>query len=196
MAAKHVTKTIPIIRMDCPTCIPLLEREVKQLPGVAEVQGSYINKLLKISYDSDQAQLEEIEATIERLGYRIAYKKYPSVFSKIKRAIEGKKEEEEIRTITDTQFAETINHTANPVAVVFSSSRCPACLYFKRQLKEITRINKETIVIYEMDITRTETWRQYDIMSIPTVLIFRNGQVFDRFEALPQAKEVLRAMRS
>jgi thioredoxin 1 len=181
--------------MDCPTCIPLLEREIKQLPGVVKVQGSYINKLLKISYDSDQAQLEEIEATIERLGYRIAYKKYPSTFSKLKRAIKGKKEKE-IITITDTQFAETINHTANPVVVVFSSSRCPACSYFKRQLKEITRTSKENIIIYEMDVTNTETWRQYDIMSIPTVLIFRNGQVSERFEALPQVKEILHAMRT
>jgi thioredoxin 1 len=181
--------------MDCPTCIPLLEKEIKQLPGIVAVQGNYVNKLIKISYNSDHVQLEEIEATIERLGYRIAYKKYPSVFSRIKRAIVGKKDRE-ITTITDSQFADIIGPSANSIAVVFSSPTCPPCLYFKRQLKADTRITNETMNIYEMDITNTVTWQQYDVMSIPTVLIFRNGQIIKRFEALPPIKEILHALRT
>lgn len=84
MASKLTVKTIPLIRMDCPTCIPVLEREIKQLEGVDNVKGNYMAKTLKVTYDPDRVQLTEIEAAIERLGYRIAYKRYPGVISRFR----------------------------------------------------------------------------------------------------------------
>jgi Cu+-exporting ATPase len=84
VASKLIVKTIPIIRMDCPTCIPVLEREIKKLEGVDNVRGNYMAKTLKVTYDPDRVQLTEIEAAIERVGYQIAYKKYTSVISRLK----------------------------------------------------------------------------------------------------------------
>jgi len=91
VTTKLSVKVIPITRMDCPTCIPVLERKVKQLDGVDEVRGNYMNKTLKVTYNSNMIQLADIEATIERLGYRIAYKKYPRVISSSEAFSEGRK---------------------------------------------------------------------------------------------------------
>jgi hypothetical protein len=41
-----------------------------------------------------------------------------------------------------------------------------------------------------MDIEATETWRDYDILSIPQVIMFRVGKVFERFTAMPVAAEI------
>ena len=84
MVSKLTVKTIPIIRMDCPTCIPVLEREIRQLEGVDNVRGNYMSKTLKVTYDPEMVQLTEIEAAIERVGYQIAYKKYPGVISRLR----------------------------------------------------------------------------------------------------------------
>jgi thioredoxin 1 len=189
VASKFTVKTIPITSMDCPTCIPVLEREVKQLPGVDEVRGNYMNKTLKVTYDPDSVQLEEIEAAIERIGYRIAYKKYPSILSKMRGLLRGEKADEVI-SLTDQDFPGKILHSSRPVAVLFSSPTCPTCRLFKRQFQEIAAKAKGKANLYEMDIASTETWRKYDIMSIPTVLIFRNGQLINKFEALPKGEDI------
>jgi len=193
VVSKVVVKTIPITRMDCPTCIPVLEREIRRLKGVDEVQGNYMNKTLKVTYDPNKVQLEKIEAAIERVGYRIAYKKYPGVISRMMERLRGEKIEE-IIPITDTEFPGKILHASKPVAVLFSSSTCPTCHFFKRQFKEIAEKIKDKADLYEMDIAYTETWRKYDVLSIPTVLIFRNGQLSERFEALPQREKIALAL--
>jgi copper chaperone CopZ len=64
MSSSLTVKTIPILRMDCPTCIPVLEREVLKVEGVEEVRGNYLARTLKVTFDSSKAQLAEIEAAI------------------------------------------------------------------------------------------------------------------------------------
>lgn len=80
----QTVKEIPINRMDCPTCIPLLEKAVLKIEGVSEARGNYMTKILRVTYDQDRVQLAEIEAAIERVGYHISYKKYPGVISKLR----------------------------------------------------------------------------------------------------------------
>lgn len=36
---------------------------------------------------------------------------------------------------------------------------------------------------YEMDINETETYRNYDIMSVPTIVLFRDGKPAEKFVA-------------
>jgi copper chaperone CopZ len=178
--------------MDCPTCIPLLEREVKRLEGVEKVQGNYIAKTLKVTYDPDRVQLDEIEDAIERVGYRIAYKKYPGVLSKLKGLVKREKADV-IAPLTDVEFPGKVLHASRPVVVLFSSPTCPACHFFKGRFREIAK-TKNKVDFYEMDITATVTWRTYDILSVPTVLIFRNGELSQRFDALPREEEVASAL--
>jgi thioredoxin 1 len=193
MTPKLIEKTLPITRMDCPTCIPLLEREVKQIEGVEEVRGNYMTKTLKVTYRPDRVQLADIEATIERIGYQLAYKKYPSILSKLKRFLIGE-EANGVTSLTDVEFQEKVLHASLPVAVFFASPTCPTCHFFKRQFKEIAVKSEGKAALYEMDIATTETWRKYDVLSIPTVLIFRNGQLSERFQALPKVDEIIRAI--
>ncbi len=192
---KLAEKTIPITRMDCPTCILVLEREVGKLEGVEEVRGNYMVKNLRVTYDLERVQLAEIEAAIERVGYQIAYKRYPGVFSKLKELFQ-REESEEAPSLTDIDFPGKVLHAPRTVAVLFSSSTCPTCRVFKPRFREIARRVGEKADLYEMDIVSTETWRKYDILSIPTVLVFRAGEVTERFTALPDAEEIERALRS
>jgi thiol-disulfide isomerase/thioredoxin/copper chaperone CopZ len=182
------TKNIPITRMDCPTCIPVLEREVKRLEGVEEARGNYMTKNLRVIYDPDRVQLEEIEGAIERVGYQISYKRYPGVFSKL-RDLFKRKESKSVPALTDAEFPGKVLHSSRNVAVLFTSPTCPTCKVFKPEFEKLAEGN-EGADFYEMDIVSTERWRDYDVLSIPTVLVFKAGGVSDRFTALPRTEEI------
>jgi len=188
-------KKIPIIRMECPTCIPILEREVERLEGVEEVRGSYMSKILKVTYDPALVQLQEIEAAIERLGYRIAYKRYPGVVSRIKGLLRRGKPSR-VEAVSDADFPEKVLRAPKPVAVLFTTPTCPVCRVLKHAYEEAAEGLGGKAELYEMDIASTETWRRFDILAIPAVLIFRGGEVAERFDALPRREDIEEALRS
>jgi len=77
-------KTIPITGMDCPSCIVNIEKELKKLNGVKEAQGNYIMEKVVVTYDPNEIDVPAIEKKIEDLGYRISYKRYPSMKERIR----------------------------------------------------------------------------------------------------------------
>ncbi len=179
--------------MECPTCIPVLEREVKRLEGVDDVRGNYITKNLKVTYDPDMVQLAEIEAAIERVGYRIAYKRYPGVFSRL-RGLLKKERPSRVTPLSDADFPGKVLHASRTVAVMFSSLTCPTCRVFKPEFEKISASIEGKADLYEMDISSTETWRDYDILSIPTVLVFKAGEVSRRLTPFPSVEDIAKAL--
>jgi thioredoxin 1 len=193
LTERLIVKVIPITRMDCPTCIPVLEREVLRLEGVEGARGNYMAKNLRVTYDPERVQLAEIEAAIERVGYRISYKRYPGFLSRIRGLFE-REEGERVESLSDGDFPGKVLHAPRPVAVMFSSPTCPTCRVFKPQFEALAESAEGRADLYEMDISTTETWRNYDILSIPTVLVFREGEVAERFTTLPRTEEISRAL--
>jgi len=188
-------KIIPIIRMDCPTCIPLLENEVRKLKGVKEVRGNYIAKTLKVVYDPSLVQLSQIETAIERTGYQIAYKKYPNVATRL-RGLLRREKPSRVQTISDAEFPGKVLHASRPVAVLFSSPTCPICQAVKPSYVEAAEDLGEKAQLFEMDASSSETWRRYDILVTPTILIFQEGQVKEKLPSLPRKEEIEKALNT
>jgi len=184
-------KLIPIVQMDCSTCIPTIEKEILKLNGIKEARANYMTKTVKVIYDSDLVGLSDIEAAIERVGYQIAYKTYPSVVSKLK-GLFHKEKSSSIEAISDADFASKVLHASKPVAVLFSSPTCPACRVTKLISSEAANDLGERVDFYEMNTATSNTWHNYDILSIPTILIFRDGLLKDRLMA-PQKTEIIQA---
>ena len=182
-------KEIPLTRMDCPTCVVTLEKTLKEVKGVKNVRGNYMRKILKVTYDPETAKLTDIEKTIENLGYDITYKHYPNPLERL-RGLFSRNETKSIRTITDSDFTEKVLQASNPVTVLFSSETCPACQTLKPKIKKLAEQKDYQADFYEMDITQTETWKKYDVMSIPTVLLFRNGKPQTRFDSIIRIDEL------
>lgn len=189
--SRMVVKRIPVLRMDCPTCIPFLEKEVRKIKGVKEAKGSYMTRTLEVLYDPDIVDIEKIEKAIEDAGYRIAYKKYPGVVSRIGRLLK-KTNKSLITTIDDESFDKTIK-TRTRVAVVFSSKTCPTCRALRGVYDKAAERLKD-VKIYEMDIASTKIWHRYDILSIPTLLVFENGEVVKRIIPSISEEELIRIL--
>jgi thioredoxin 1 len=186
-------KLIPIAQMDCSTCVPILEKEILKLKGVKEARANYLTKIVKVVYDSDLVRLSEIESAVERVGYQIAYKKYPSVASKLK-GLFRKEKPSYVKVISDADFASKVLHASKPVAVLFSSPSCPACQAAKQVYVETAEDLAGRAELYEMDISTSEIWHTYDILNIPTILIFRDGQLKGKSMTLLQKTEIVEAL--
>lgn len=186
-----VVRKIPILRMDCPTCIPFLEKEVEKIKGVKEAKGSYMTRTLKVSYDPEFVGIDEIEKAIEDAGYRVAYKKYPGVVSKI-RGVLKKKDKGLVTSLDDESFDKTLK-ASNRVAIVFSSQTCPTCNAL-RKIFEKTAERLKDVRIYEVDVTSTKIWRRYDIFSIPTVIVFEKGEVLKKISPSINEEELIKSL--
>ena len=188
----EVTKEIGITRMDCPTCVSTLEKSVMRVSGVRKAQGNYLKKTLKVTYD-EATPLAAIEKAIEDVGYQVTYKKYPSPLSKL-RGLFSRGDSRVITAIVDSEFTEKVLRSTKPIAVLFSSESCPSCQVSKPQIKALAERQEGKVSFYEMDVTQTETWKEYNVMGIPTVIVFRGGNPVERFGALLRIDELEKAL--
>lgn len=57
--------------MDCPSCAQLLERTLREIPGVQKAAVSFELKRAELDYDPGRTAMEEIQKTVEAAGYRL-----------------------------------------------------------------------------------------------------------------------------
>jgi thioredoxin 1 len=80
-------------------------------------------------------------------------------------------------TVTDDSFADDVLGSDKPVLVDFWASWCGPCKQVAPVLEEIASENGEKITIAKMDIdANPNTPRKYEIMSIPTMILFLGGE--------------------
>ena len=77
-----------------------------------------------------------------------------------------------------------------PVVVTFTSPTCPSCRALKPQLKAALEKFQDRIYLYEMDITTTKKWEEYTVMSVPTLLYFKEGKEVERQGAPLKQEEI------
>ena len=101
-----------------------------------------------------------------------------------------------MKAVSDTEFPSKVLRSSRPIAVLFSTPTCPTCRVFKRELNEVVEKLEGKAGIYEMDVTSTNTWREYDVLTLPTIIVFREGEITGRFTSLPKENEVEKALRT
>jgi thioredoxin len=80
-------------------------------------------------------------------------------------------------TVTDASFADEVLGSDKPVLVDFWATWCGPCKQVAPVLEEIASEHREKITIAKMDIdANPSTPRDYQIMSIPTMILFSKGE--------------------
>ncbi len=75
-------------------------------------------------------------------------------------------------------FNEEINNTEKLVLVDFYATWCGPCKMLAPVVSEIAEEYKEKLEVYKVNIDENqELALKYDIMSIPTLMFFKNGEV-------------------
>ena len=102
-----------------------------------------------------------------------------------------------VREIDDATFQDAINRGARPALVDFWAPWCPPCRALAPTIEAIAEQFDGRADVAKLDIDRNpETAAAHGIRSIPTVLIFRDGQVVDRIAGLQPRARYERALEA
>jgi thioredoxin 1 len=81
-----------------------------------------------------------------------------------------------IGDVTDQDFEERVLGAPTPVLVDFWAEWCVPCHMVSPVVEEIGRDKGETLQVAKMNIDENpEVQRKYGIMSIPTLMLFKDG---------------------
>jgi thioredoxin 1 len=84
---------------------------------------------------------------------------------------------EKIVTLSDATFDEHVKGSDIPVLVDFWAEWCGPCKMISPVLEEIAAENEGKIQIGKLNIDdNLEVTRRFDVMSIPTLILFKDGQ--------------------
>jgi thioredoxin 1 len=81
-------------------------------------------------------------------------------------------------TVTKSNFDAEVTKSAVPVVADFWAEWCGPCKMIAPVLKDLARDYKDRIKIAKIDVdSEGELAQQFNIVSIPTILVFNKGQV-------------------
>jgi thioredoxin 1 len=91
--------------------------------------------------------------------------------------------------VTDNNFAAEVLEAGQPVLVDFWAPWCGPCRIIAPHLEELNS-ERDDLTVVKMNVDENpQTAAKYGIMSIPTLILFRNGQVAKQVVgALPKAR--------
>jgi thioredoxin 1 len=102
---------------------------------------------------------------------------------------------ENVKVFTDQNFETEVLKSAQPVLVDFWAEWCMPCRMLTPTIEKIAKdyVGKVTVGKLDTDANRDISIK-YGISAIPTVILFRNGQVAQKFVGLRQEKDFKEAL--
>ncbi|MFM7069293.1 MAG: thioredoxin [Actinomycetes bacterium] len=86
-----------------------------------------------------------------------------------------------ITNLSTATFDEVINGAAEPVLVDFWAEWCGPCKMIAPILEELATENAGRLQVAKLNVDDApDLARRFEVMSIPTLLVFRDGQVAKR----------------
>ena len=95
-----------------------------------------------------------------------------------------------IVTLTSSTFDETVNSSSTPILVDFWAEWCGPCKMIAPILAEIAGEKSGNLTVAKLNVDdHGDIAGRYNVMSIPTMLVFKDGEVAKQMVgAMPKAR--------
>ncbi|MER5449645.1 thioredoxin family protein [Streptomyces sp. NPDC002764] len=82
-----------------------------------------------------------------------------------------------VSEVTDADFPKEVIGSALPVLVEFTADWCPPCRQMGPVLSALAAEEGERLKVVQLDVdTNPETTNAYKVLSMPTFMVFRDGE--------------------
>jgi thioredoxin 1 len=93
--------------------------------------------------------------------------------------------------VTDATFAEQVLKSQTPVLVKFEAEWCGPCKAMKPMVDEIASEYSGRLTVATVDIEQNnQTVYRMGVRAVPTVVLFKNGEVFAQKVGLPRKADL------
>jgi thioredoxin 1 len=102
-----------------------------------------------------------------------------------------------VNEFTDATFESDVLQASGPVLVDFWAPWCGPCRQIAPMIEELASENEGTVKIGKVNIDDNPKYAQeYGVSSIPTLLLFKNGEITDRFVGVQPKTRLQEAMNA
>ncbi len=86
-----------------------------------------------------------------------------------------------VLNITDSEFEEKVLKSEKPILVDFWAPWCGPCKMAEPVLEELSESYKDKVLIMKINVDENQEFAsKYSVMSIPTTILFKNGEEIGR----------------
>ncbi|MCG5495758.1 thioredoxin [Ectothiorhodospira variabilis] len=95
--------------------------------------------------------------------------------------------------VVEADFEQEVLHSPQPVLVHFWASWCAPCTMITAILRKVTSADERDFKVVRVDTDANPSLLpRYEITGIPTLVIFKQGEVAARFVGAPSKSELMR----
>ena len=96
---------------------------------------------------------------------------------------------------TDAAFTDDVLASTVPVLVEFTADWCPPCRMVAPVLEQISADEKDRLRVLAIDVdTNPDTTLKYQVMGMPTLALFVNGEIVSRILGARSRTAILREL--
>jgi thioredoxin 1 len=100
-----------------------------------------------------------------------------------------------VKELSDQDFEAEVLQAAGPVLVDFWAPWCGPCRMIAPIVEELAKENGDSLKVAKVNIDNSpQVATNYGVSSIPTLMIFKNGEVAERFVGVQPKKRLQEAI--
>ena len=101
----------------------------------------------------------------------------------------------DVMELSDNDFESQVLQASEPVLVDFWAPWCQPCRMIAPVVEELAKENAGSLKVAKINIDKSpDVAMQYGVTSIPTLIVFKNGEVVDRFMGIQPKQRLQEAI--